>query len=335
MPLYGFRKLSFASLAVTTLILTGCANGAAPSSSPEVNPASGTQQSFEPGVTTVSTTEGLVSTEWLAANATDPDLVVLHISWEEGVYERGHIPGARKLDWYSGLTGGESPDLQWNSGGGIVNQERFRTVAQELGINQNSKVIVYGETHQLFATWAVWVFKVYGFNNIRLLDGGLQKWTADGKNLSLEIPSVEPGNFEPTDANTNLRAFIDEVVLAAQDTDGGSLIVDNRALGEYSGAIESGARFDGHVASAENVFSFALFNDDGTYQTPDFITNAYDVVGVTDAENVILYCGTGLLASASWFALTQVLGFENVKNYDGSWAEYGNSDDVPIENSAS
>lgn len=328
------KKISFASLAVAALVLAGCANTAVTPSSTD-DPASASQQSFEPGVTTVSTTEGLVSTEWLAANATDPDLVVVHISWEEGVYERGHIPGARKLDWYSGLTGGESPDLQFNSDGGIVDQERFQTVAQNLGINSDSKVIVYGETHQLFATWAVWVFKIYGFNNVRLLDGGLQKWIANGENLSLAVPSVEPGNFEPTDANTKLRAFIDEVVLAAQDTDGGSLIVDNRALEEYSGAIDSGARFDGHVASAENVFSFALFDDDGTYRTPGFITDAYDAIGATEADNVILYCGTGLLASASWFALTQVLGFENVKNYDGSWAEYGNSDDVPIETSVS
>lgn len=329
------RKSSFASLAVAALVLAGCANIAVAPSSTDSDPSSDSQQNFDPGVTTVSTTEGLVSTEWLAANATDPDLVVLHIAWEEGVYERGHIPGALKLDWYSGLTGGESPDTQWNSGGGIVDEERFKTVGQELGINQDSKVIVYGETHQLFATWAVWVFKIYGFNNVRLLDGGLEKWKDDGKNLSLEVPSVEPGNFEPTSANTNLRAFIDEVVIAAQDTDGGSLIVDNRALSEYTGEVESGARFDGHVASAENVFSFALFNEDQTYQTPVFITDAYDAIGVTDAENVILYCGTGLLAGASWFALTQVLGFENVKNYDGSWAEYGNSDDVPIETSVS
>lgn len=335
MSLYPLRKLSLAALAVVGLVLTGCANTGSTASSPNGASSSDSLANFEPGVTTVSTTEGLVSTDWLAANAEDPDLVVVHISWEEGVYERGHIPGAVKLDWYSGLTGGESPDLLFNSGGGIVDEERFRTVGQELGITQDSKVIVYGETHQLFATWAVWVFKIYGFNNVRLLDGGLQKWTDDGKSLSLEVPTIEPGNFEPTEANTELRAFIDEVVLAAQNEEGGSLIVDNRALAEYTGEIESGARFDGHVASAENIFSFALFNDDATYRSPDFITNAYDVIGVTSAENVILYCGTGLLASASWFALTQVLGFENVKNYDGSWAEYGNTDDVPIRSGIS
>ncbi|SCX02836.1 sulfurtransferase [Candidatus Aquiluna sp. UB-MaderosW2red] len=310
-------------LVISLTTLSGCAatsNTSAPNSSSVAEVAS----EYEPGVTTTITNQGLVSRDWLEANATDPDLVILHIAAEEGVYERGHIPSARKLDWATGLTGGADR--------GIVGRASFETVGRDLGINQNSKIVVYGETHQLYATWAVWVFKIYGFNNVRLLDGGLANWEATGGELSLQVPTFSSGDFSPGEPNLNLRAFIEEVVVAAKTGDSdNTLIVDNRSLESYLGEVESGATFDGHVPSAESLFSFSLFTEENTYLDAANIAETYEAIGVTSDKEIILYCGTGLLASASWFALTQVLGFENVKNYDGSWTEYGNAENVPIE----
>lgn len=320
------RISGLSALAVAAMLLSGCAATTNEATTTQAAPEA-TSASFGAGVTTVATTDGLVSTDWLVENSEDPDLIVLHIAKEEGLFEKGHIPGAQKLDWFTGLTGGEAR--------GIIDAESFQAIGRELGINQNSKVVVYGETHQLFATWAVWVFKIYGFNNVRLLDGGLTKWQSERKDISLTSPTLPEGDFSPSEANLELRAFIDEVVevAAAPDTSE-KIIVDNRALESYVGEAESGAKFDGHVASAENLFSFGLFNEDVSYIAPDAIATAYDAIGVTADKEVILYCGTGLLASASWFALTQVLGFENVKNYDGSWTEYGNAENVPIESAS-
>jgi thiosulfate/3-mercaptopyruvate sulfurtransferase len=316
-----FRFLGLAIVA--SVALSSCAS-AVDSGDPIANDAAGISSAYEAGVTTTITEQGLVSKKWLEDNESDPNLVILHIAAEEGVYERGHIPGARKLDWASGLTGG--------SDRGIIDQASFETIGRELGLNQDSKIVVYGETHQLYATWAVWVFKIYGADNVRLLDGGLVNWEATGGQLSLQVPRYEPGDFSPSEPNLELRAFIDEVVDAAEAGDSdNTLIVDNRSLESYLGEVESGATFDGHVPSAESLFSFGLFTEDNTYLGAAEIAQAYEEIGVTSDKEIILYCGTGLLASASWFALTQVLGFENVKNYDGSWTEYGNADNVPIE----
>lgn len=307
---------------ISVVALSGCAvssDAGLPETSNVAEPAS----EFDPGVTSTITDQGLVSKDWLKANAADPDLVILHIAAEEGIYERGHIPLARKLDWATGLTGGADR--------GIIDKAGFETVGRALGINQDSKIVVYGETHQLYATWAVWVFKIYGFNNVRLLDGGLANWEATGEELTLQVPDVTPGDFSPSEPNLGLRAFIDEVIVAATagDTDN-TLIVDNRSLESYLGQEKSGTTFDGHVPSAESLFSFGLFSEDNTYLDPASIAKLYQEIGVTADKQIILYCGTGLLASASWFALTQVLGFEQVKNYDGSWTEYGNAENVPI-----
>lgn len=305
------------------LVLSGCTASTEPESSqPSAASTQATEVAGIPSIETVSTTEGLISTTAFA-EATDESLVLIHAANEEGVYERGHIPGARKLSWYEGLTGGEER--------GIIGKEEFQQVARALGINEDSTVVVYGETHQLFATWAVWVFKIYGHENVRLLDGGLGKWVAEERALSIVPPSVAEGNFVAQDANLELRAFVEDVVAAVEDDADNKIIVDNRNYESYAGLSESGAKFDGHVASAENLFSFGLFDEAGAYLSADEIRERYASIGVTNDREIILYCGTGLLASASWFALTQILGFENVQNYDGSWAEYGNLDFVPIE----
>ena len=312
----------------SSLALTGCAAAQTDQEVPTSEPQQSETQIEQLQVATISTTNGLVSTEELLDDAAE-NRVILHIAREDGVYERGHIPGARKLDWFTGLTGGGEPNRGVKRG--IIDQESFQAIARDLGINKDSEVVVYGETHQLFATWAVWVFKIYGHTNTRLLDGGLAKWSAEGRELSLVPTTFEPGNFEAQPANLELRAFVEEVVAAVEDEDDNKIIVDNRNFESYTGEAESGAKFDGHVASAENLFSRGLFNEDGSYINADEIRERYEAIGVSGDQEIILYCGTGLLASASWFALTQILGYENVQNYDGSWTEYGNLDNVPIE----
>lgn len=313
------QLLPVASLvAISALILSGCASSELGAT--EQNQIANSD--VRPQITTVSTTEGLVSTDNLLSENFE-NQIILHIANEEGEYERGHIPGALKLDWFTGLTGGDQR--------GIIEMEDFEAVARELGIDEDSSVVVYGETHQLFATWAVWVFKIYGHTNIRLLDGGFAKWKAEGRELSVSTPSPEAGNFEAGPADLELRAFIEDVVLAVEDDNDGQIIVDNRDYESYSGEAKSGQQFDGHVSSAENLFSFGLFDEAGAYLNAAEIRERYEAIGVTSDKEIILYCGTGLLASASWFALTQILGYEDVRNYDGSWAEYGNDDTVPID----
>lgn len=321
------KLIQVSALAISAgLALSGCTSSEAVPQIAETTVSAVPVQVGLERIETVSTTKGLVSTAELA-DLEDENLVLLHIANEEGLYERGHIPGALKVDWFSSLTGGEER--------GIVAQDDFTALAQSLGINEDSSVVVYGETHQLFATWAVWVFKIYGFENVRLLDGGFAKWQAEERPLEIQTRSVVPGNFVAESANSDLRALIDEVVAAVSDENDNKIIVDNRNYESYTGASESGAKYDGHVASAENLFSFGLFSEDGSYLPAPEIAERYRAIGVTGAEEAILYCGTGLLASASWFALTQILGYENVQNYDGSWTEYGNTDGVPIESEAS
>lgn len=279
-------------------------------------------------VTTSSPTKALVSTTWLKANLTDKKLVVLHVGdADNSVYLRSHIEGAQFINWKTQLANASESKLK----NGVVTKNNFQTVTKTLGINNDSTVVLYAEAKSgLKATWGAWVFKLYGFNDVRILDGGLNKWTADGNATTLAATAAKKaGNFVAKTASTKLRATITEVVAAAKSTKATKpLIVDTRDAAGYAGTSAATglgtAPVAGHIATAKSIPTASILNADGTFKTVAEIKAAYAAVGATAKSSILLYCGTGLLASASWFALTQVLGFKNVKNYDGSWYEFSN-----------
>lgn len=284
-------------------------------------------------VTESSPTKALVSTDWLKANLSDPNLVLLHVGDNDNsVYARTHIEGARFINWKTELANSAESKLK----NGVVTRTNFDKALKRLGVTSASTVVLYAEAKSgLKATWGTWVFNLYGFPDVRLLDGGLLKWTATGGATTFSAtPAPAVGTFRATQASTKLRAKIEEVISNAKTKASlRAAIVDNRDVASFDGKSAGGAVQAGHIASAKNVPTANILNTDGTFKSAAEIKAAYAAVGVTKDTKVILYCGSGLLASASWFALTQIVGNKNVKNYDGSWIEYAaTAPDAVIEN---
>jgi thiosulfate/3-mercaptopyruvate sulfurtransferase len=277
-------------------------------------------------VTTSTPSKALVSTTWLKENLADKKLVLLHVGdADNSVYLRSHIEGAQFIDWKTQLANASESKLK----NGVVTKANFQTVTKNLGINKDSTVVLYHEAKSINkATWGAWVFKLYGFPDVRVLDGGLAKWTADGNAVTLALPAAKKaGNFVAKTASTKLRAAISEVVAAVKSTAKTKpVIVDTRDSASYAGASAATglgtAPVAGHIATAKSIPTSSIQNADGTFKSVSEIKAAYAAIGVNSKTNVLLYCGTGLLASASWFALTQILGYISVKNYDGSWFEF-------------
>jgi len=278
----------------------------------------------------------LVDTIWLEANLSNPNLVLLQVSADDGTYERGHIQGARKIIWKSELANQAAAKNK----NGIVSQRIFTKVAKKLGISSDSIVVLYGEKSQLQATWGFWVFKLYGSSNIYLLDGGLPKWIADGGATTLTVPdAAKTGTFTASTRNFALRAQLKDVLRAVNSTRKTKpVIVDNRAvdgwLGKSSATGLGNAAQAGRIPAAKSIPTTTLQNANGTFKSKSEIKAAFAAAGVDGKRQTILYCGTGLLASAAWFALTQILDYSNVKNYDGSWYEYAGTAGVPVEKPA-
>jgi thiosulfate/3-mercaptopyruvate sulfurtransferase len=277
-------------------------------------------------VTASTPTKSLVSSAWLKENIADKKLVILHVGdADNSVYVRGHIEGAQYLDWKTELANASESKLR----NGVVVQSKFQQVVKRLGIDTDSTVVLYAEGKSgLKATWGSWVFNLYGFQDVRILDGGLLKWVAAGNATTFTVPAAKPaGNFVTTNDSRNLRAKITEVISNAQSKSAKrAIIVDTRDSASFAGTNTStglgNAANAGHIASAKSIPTASILNADGTFKSVADIKAAYAAVGVTSSSKVLLYCGTGLLASASWFALTQILGYKNVKNYDGSWFEF-------------
>ncbi len=279
-------------------------------------------------LTPSSPTKALVSTSWLKENLADKNLVLLHVGdVDNSIYVRGHIEGAQFIDWKTELANASESKLR----NGVVVQSKFQQTAKRLGIDASSTVVLYAEGKSgLKATWGSWVFNLYGFPDVRILDGGLPKWIAAGNATTFAVPAAKPaGNFKATNDSRKLRAKISEVIKNAQSKSSKrAVIVDTRDSASYAGANAATglgtAPAAGHIASAKSIPTASILNADGTFKSVAEIKAAYAAVGVTSTSKVLLYCGTGLLASASWFALTQILEYKNVKNYDGSWFEFSN-----------
>jgi len=271
-------------------------------------------------------TKTLVSTTWLKANLSDSNLILVHVGDNDNsVYARTHIEGAQFVNWKTELANSSESKLK----NGVVTRTNFDTVLKRLGVTSKSTVVLYAEAKSgLKAAWGAWVFNLYGVPDVRILDGGLTKWTSTGGATTFAATVAKPtGTFNASAASSKLRAKIEEVIANAKRKSSlRAVIVDTRDSASYEGkAAGTGlgtAAKSGHIASAKTVPTASILNADGTFKSAAEIKAAYAAVGVNKDTKVILYCGTGLLASASWFALTQILGNNNVKNYDGSWFEF-------------
>jgi len=288
---------------------------------------------------TVHQDEALVTTEWLAENLDDPGIVIIEVS--EGrsnstltSYDVGHIPGAVEFVWYRDFVERLTRDL--------VDRDAFTDLAQSAGIDEDSTVILYGDANNWFAAYGAWAFKLYGFDDVRLLDGGRAAWESEGRELSPVAPSPAAGTWEALPPNSDIRAFQPEVLAIVNGEEDG-VIIDIRGPAEYNGEIgvaegfggEAAAKW-GHVPGAINAPWGQIVNQqadggDGTFKDVEAIRAHYEALGVDGSEPIIVYCRIGERASHTWYALSQLLGYD-VKLYDGSWTEWGNSVGVPIDN---
>jgi thiosulfate/3-mercaptopyruvate sulfurtransferase len=279
---------------------------------------------------TQAASEYLVSTDWLEQNLNDPKLRIVEVSVVPGVYERGHIPGAVNFAWHSDLVDPVRRD--------IASQEAFQALLRKAGVNDDSTTILYGDTNNWFAAWGAWVFDVYGVSNVKLLDGGRAKWEAEGRALDSRASTPSAGNVTVKAANKALRAFLPDVLAAAEKRSDVQL-VDIRSPDEYSGkvfapqGVQELAVRAGHVPGAVNVPWGQAVAADGTFKSPEELKKVYAAVGIDGSKPIITYCRIGERSSHSWFALKKILGYD-VRNYDGSWTEYGNAVGVPVTNLA-
>ena len=278
-----------------------------------------------------SNTDALVTTDWLADNLDRDDLTVIEVSVDPGKFERGHIPGAVNFRWHTDLVDTVSRD--------IIDRASFQTLLRDAGISGDDEIVLYGDTNNWFAAWGAWVFDIYGIDNVRLLDGGRDKWEAESRPLSLRPASPSQGDIQVGEADESIRAFLPEVVEVASREAADTQLVDIRSAAEYEGRIiapdgvnELSVRA-GHIPGAVNVGWGNAVNADGTFKSADELRAIYAQAGVDGSKPVITYCRIGERSSHTWFALSKILGYD-VKNYDGSWTEYGNSVGVPVTNLA-
>jgi len=272
----------------------------------------------------------LVGTDWLDKNLQDPKVRVIEVSVNPGVYERGHIPGAVNFAWHTDLVDRVRRD--------IVSRDDLEHRLRQAGIDADSTVVLYGDTNNWFAAWGAWVFDIYGVPNVKLLDGGRKKWEAEGRPLSTQVAAPRPGTISLDQPNTALRARLADVVAAAEKSTDVAL-VDIRSPDEYSGKVIAPAGIQelairaGHVPGAVNVPWGEAVAADGTFKPVEELRKLYAAKGIDGSKPIITYCRIGERSSHTWFALKKLLGYD-VRNYDGSWTEYGNAVGVPVVNLA-
>jgi len=273
-------------------------------------------------------TDVLVTTDWLAEHLTEPGLVVAEVDENTDLYEEGHIPGAVKLHWRD--------DLQDKLIRDVVSKAEFERLMGERGIANDTSVVLYGDKNNWFAAYAYWYLKIYGHEDVRLLDGGRQKWIEEGRELTTDFPSPTAAKYEATDRDESIRIRRDEVLAGLADA--AFALVDVRSPQEYAGELmappgyeQEGASRTGHIPGAQSIPWATAVRDDGTFKSTDELREIYGSKGVTPDKEVRAYCRIGERSAHTWFVLRELLGYENVKNYDGSWTEWGNLVDVPIE----
>ena len=270
--------------------------------------------------------EVLVTADWAESNLNAPNTVFVEVDEDTSAYDTGHISGAVKLDWRKDL---QDPVIR-----DFVDAEQFSKLLSERGISNDDTVILYGGNNNWFAAYAYWYFKLYGHDNVKLLDGGRKKWELDGRTLSSDAVHRDSTSYTANAPNNKIRAFRDEVLVAIGEKN----LVDVRSPDEFSGKILAPAHLPqeqsqraGHIPSAINVPWSKAANEDGTFKSDDDLKKLYAEAGLDDSKETIAYCRIGERSSHTWFVLRELLGHGNVKNYDGSWTEYGSLVGAPIE----
>jgi thiosulfate/3-mercaptopyruvate sulfurtransferase len=268
----------------------------------------------------------LVDAEWVEQHLDDPKVVLVEVDEDTAAYEKNHIRGAVRIDW--------KQDLQDPIKRDFVSKEQFEKLLSEKGISNDETVVLYGGNNNWFASYAYWYFKLYGHDNTKLLDGGRKKWELDSRELVDEVPSREKTSYKAKEPNNDIRAFRDEVVASI----GVKNLVDVRSPDEFSGKLLAPAHLPqeqsqraGHVPTAKNIPWSKAANDDGTFRSDDELSELYQGEGVDFSKDTIAYCRIGERSAHTWFVLHEILDQPNVKNYDGSWTEYGSLVGVPIE----
>lgn len=273
----------------------------------------------------------LVSTDWVLEHAQDPDVRVIEVNEDVLLYDTGHAPGSVKIDWLN--------DLWDDTIREFIQPDELAALFESLGVSNDTTVVVYGDKNNWWAAYAFWFFRYNGHENLKLMNGGRAKWVAENKPVTTDVPDITPGRYTPGQRNPELRAFREDVLKHLETVQAGTgALVDVRSPGEFKGEVthmadypQEGVLRGGHIPGAQSIPWAQAANPDGTFRSADELRALYEPKGVTPDKEVIAYCRIAERSSHSWFVLKYLLGYENVKNYDGSWTEWGNSVGLPIE----
>jgi thiosulfate/3-mercaptopyruvate sulfurtransferase len=267
----------------------------------------------------------LVSADWAEQHLDDPTVVLVEVDEDTSAYDQGHIRGAIRLDW--------TTDLQDQVRRDFVSKAQFEALLSERGVANDHTIVLYGGNNNWFAAYAYWYFKLYGHQDVKLLDGGRKKWELDGRELTKDTTTRERTSYTAQEQDRSIRAWRDEVVAAI----GVQNLIDVRSPDEYAGRLMAPAHLPqeqaqraGHIPTAGNVPWSKAANDDGTFKSDADLEKLYADAGLDRSKDTIAYCRIGERSSHTWFVLHELLGLENVKNYDGSWTEYGSLVGVPV-----
>ncbi|MQA05106.1 MAG: sulfurtransferase [Streptosporangiales bacterium] len=274
----------------------------------------------------MSRSEVLVDADWVAAHGSDPGVVLIEVDEDTTAYDKGHIAGAVKVDW--------KQDLQDPVRRDFIDKAALEQLLSSRGIAGGDTIVLYGGNNNWFAAYAYWFFKLYGHENLRLLDGGRKKWELESRELVTELPDRPATQYTAKEPDSSIRALRDEVLSAIGERN----LVDVRSPDEFVGRLlapahlpQEQAQRAGHIPTAKNIPWAKAANEDGTFKSDDELRELYTAAGVTDAGDTIAYCRIGERSAHTWFALHELLGWSNVKNYDGSWTEWGSLVGVPVE----
>src|SRR5229473_857794 len=271
--------------------------------------------------------ETLVSTDWVAQHLADPKVRVVEVDVDTKSYDEGHVPNSIAWAWNTQLADTIRRD--------ILSQQQFEELMSKSGISRDTTLVIHGDNNNWFAAWAVWQAKIYGHPDVRIMDGGRKKWLAEGRDLSTEKPKFPWATYKASGPDLSLRAFLPEVQTVVQKK--AAALVDVRSPQEFTGEIlappglPETCQRGGHIPGAKSIPWAKACNDDGTFKSQDELKALYGAQGVTGDKPVIAYCRIGERSSHTWFVLKYLLGFQNVKNYDGSWTEWGNLVGAPVE----
>ena len=272
--------------------------------------------------------ESLVSTEWVAEHGGDANVRLIEVDVDTAAYEQGHIAGAVGWNWQSQLQQAVRRD--------VVSKAEMEQLLGSAGVGNDTTIVLYGDNNNWFAAWAFWQIRYYGHGDVKLMNGGRAKWEAEGRPMTTDAPSHAATSYTASDPDESIRAYRDQVLAGVGSSS--IVLVDVRSPQEFSGELlapanlpQEGSQRGGHIPGAANIPWAQAANEDGTFKSADELAELYGGKGIDGSRDTVAYCRIGERSSHTWFVLTQLLGYENVRNYDGSWTEWGSIVGAPIE----